>query len=533
MLILFAAALLGQPAQAPSLQPGSTDVFQRACIAVEEKLEAGDFKAASALFQALPKEKLSIEWDDSKVPAGLRGEFAEARDTAIASWKLLAPNIDVRLSKPADIRVSFASSLPPNQDTPLPAGAVHFLSPDPKDPRVDLVISLSRGNPPFPVEAADVHNEVGHAIGLYFGIARTNHYSSFSSRSELPANLKFDATPFDVTLARKNLDAARVLQKMIHMQLRCAPARPRLQMDPARITGGTFVQGDRPEFTFQFTNVGNSTLLLKGVPDCGCVVTSNPGPLAPGATALYKVQVDTTEYVGRLDKKIVLYSNDPEQPMRTVPIELYAKPLYRILTPSGIVALNGPIGAKLEVYLALPEGSGLTPRSARMEGATADVAYEPWRGRLADPELEEPAAERSGFKFTVHYSASQPPGRNFSALVIETDSPKFPTLRAGLAVQTGIVAMPEQVFLGNISKAARRAFFLLSRPGKGFRIKEITSDNPRLTFAHRAHREDWEHRISLQLDGKLDFGLLLATIVVRTDDPAQPEIRVPFRANVQ
>lgn len=98
-LVLIGAAQ--GPLQPPLAPPGATEEFLRSVLEVERLMEQGDFAAANARAQALPKKQIVIDWDDSKAPADFRGEFAEARDAAIKEWGKMLPFFKVKFGRPA------------------------------------------------------------------------------------------------------------------------------------------------------------------------------------------------------------------------------------------------------------------------------------------------------------------------------------------------------------------------------------------------------------------------------------------------
>ncbi len=541
MLFLIATlALLDEPSM-PVVHAGASEQFLKAVLRVGEGLEAGEFAAAESAWKLLPKRAVRIDWDDAKVPANRRAEFALARDRAISEWAMYFKGFEASIGKPADIRFTFMPDLPPNVDSPTPAGAVAFFSENPAEPRLEVVIALNRGVPAAPVEAPDVHNEVGHGLASYYGLARFPGLGSFSTRTEAATAYWFKPAPSEALLARNHLELADYLKKLIDAKKRPAAAKPRLHVEPAALRGAAVTQGDVIPFSIQLTNLGNAPLRLRSVPDCGCLVTAQPPEIAPNGTALLKLEVETKDDVGELKKKIVLYTNDPEQPIRIIPVELYAKPVYRLLVPDGAVAVLGPEGGKRAVYMAVSDGVPLAPIDARVDGVPASVTFAPWSGDLEDLDLGEPKRRRKGYKFVVTYGKDLPPGRLFSSLVIQTDGPdsmpatgkKFEILRQPIQVQRGIVALPDTLNVGEIQNKPQRYQFLVSRPGEAFAISRVESGDPHLSFSVMPVRENWEYKVVIQYDGKAGIGLLQANVTVHTSDKRQPVIRVPFQAVVR
>src|SRR5690242_10584745 len=87
-ILLLATVKTSQPG--PLLPPGTDSNFQTAVLAIEDKLQAKDFKGAASSAAILPKRTFTILWDDSKVPAAMRKEYARQRDFAISDWRGIA-----------------------------------------------------------------------------------------------------------------------------------------------------------------------------------------------------------------------------------------------------------------------------------------------------------------------------------------------------------------------------------------------------------------------------------------------------------
>jgi hypothetical protein len=527
-----------RPLLGPLIAAGASEEFIRACLTVEEKLEAGDFAAASALLARLPKPKFTMAWDDSGVPEGLRPSFAEARDRALQTWARSVPNFEVqvvphRKDRPADLIVTFVPSIPARPGEAIPPAAAHFFSDDPAEPRLEAVLSLNRGSPAVPTEARDIHNEVAYAVVQYLGVGRSLSFGTFSGRTELPSSTLSLATTPDRLLATQNAAVVAQLARAIEKKQKVIPTRPSLHMDPVGFDGGQAKQGDQVRFNIQATNNGNAPLALKLQADCSCVHTLGASLLHPGETKLLPVLIDLTEVAGTLDKSIMIYSNDPEKVQYRMPVKVHSEPAYRFLFPDSAHVLMQKGGVTHRVILAVAEGVTLQPLAARFDGIEATVGFKPWSGELPDPVLNEPSKPRKGYELLIDVSDQIPPGRSSGTLHVLTDNETFKRIYTNLTVQFGIVALPEQVRLGDIPNAPRRGSFLVSRPKKGFKIVKVTSTSPHLSATVEAVKENWEYRIHVQFDGKAIPGHLDAVLTVHTDDPSQPKIDVPFQAWVK
>jgi hypothetical protein len=545
LIALVAAIALAQAGPTPkapvgpTLPPGCNEAFLSLAIRVQERLEAGDFAGAKSLYAMLPKTSITLAWDAASIPAAMRPSFESARDRAVKTWENWFPGWKVTvvpytkgMKPPPQIVVTFVPSIPAQAGEALPRGAASFFSEDPLEPRLEHVVSLSRGNPVAQTEFAEVHNEVGYALAQYYGVERTPGLGTYSSRTELSVTRLNTVASSDKLQVQAILDSCSLLAKHLMKQERIVVARPKLHFDPTSFDLGMANQGERIPFKMQVTNVGNAPLVVRAIPDCSCVSAIRPNPIEPGESRLLTSLVDLQEVTGEFDKNLILYSNDPERTSTFLPVRVKSRPAYRFFPANEGNVLMEAGGAKTKVVFALPEGSTLKALATRFDGIEAKVGLKPWTGRLDDPEMKDIAYQK-GYEVEVSLSDQIAPGRSTGTLWIQTDNPKFREVYVNLFVQKGIVALPDQIRLGEIAASPRRAGFLLSRPGREFKITRVSADVPYLEVSHQPVRENWEHRINVQFNGKAPPGILTAVVTVQTDDPTQPVIRVPYHAIVQ
>ena len=79
---------------------------------------------------------------------------------------------------------------------------------------------------------------------------------------------------------------------------------------------GKVTQGEKPTHIFIVKNGGEGDLIIEGVKgSCPCIETSiSTNRIKPGESAELKVSYDTTDYVGKDEKHLHIYSNDPQVP---------------------------------------------------------------------------------------------------------------------------------------------------------------------------------------------------------------------------
>jgi hypothetical protein len=536
MLIALSLLFAQATVPGPTILPGASQEFHESALAVQELLDKEDFQGAQVALNVLPKRALTIHWDDSEVPAEGRGALEEARDRAVLSWMRYVPDvkIDFGPKDKAALVISFEDKLPDDPATGMPAGAVHLFSGEPNGFRLETVIALNRGRPAQAALPPDVHNEVVYAIGAYLGLAKTPFFGSAMGRNDLAFQRYAAVAPIEGLIARQNLQAIDLMQKAIDKKTRMIPSKPTAVYEPPVFEAGPVAQGTILPFSIQIANNGRGPLHYLVQPDCGCLTAQGGPPIDEGTAGIIRAQIDTTEFVGDLRKRLIVLSNDPEQPYREIQVNVKVTPYFRLISPEGPVMVMPDGGGTREVYLVLSEGAKLTPQEVRLDGLEGAVKYEKWEGMLADPEMgEEKPLPRKGYKFTIRLEDKVPPGRGSATLSIRTDNERFPMLRYFMMAQKGIVALPDQLYLGEIKRAPQTFHFMVSRPNSDFKITKVESTSPHFTFRHEPVRGQWEHRIFVQFDGKYDFGQLGDTIRIHTDDPKQPVIEVPVSAVVR
>ena len=523
------------PDLGPMMPPGVNPQFQAAAMAVEESLSAGEFDKAAKEASLLPKMQFTVQWDDSKVPADLRGEFKSQRDKAIEEWsKITQANIKLGNDHP-DIKFDFVDVLPNPPASGIPAGATYFWSDNPGDTRLETVIGLKRMTPPEDINPVNVHNEVAAAIGSYFGLTTQPFPGTFMGRSDMNGQQANLPIPQEMLLARDDLNIVQTLRLAVEKKKRLTPAHPKVFFDPKQLELGTVVQGDPTLFSIQITNNGNAPLAMRFQPDCGCVMTEETyHVIEPGSTFLLKGGFNTLQTVGEIHHTLLVNTNDMDQPNFMVPVSIHVSPRFRFILPQGNVYKLPEGGITFPVYLVLSDNSGIMPKDAQIAGVPGDVSFEPWSGVLPDPGMNEGPKERHGYKLTVHLNGQLPaPGRDPITLWMSTDNSKFPTLQTNFFAQRGIVVQPPELYMGEVAPGVRKYSLVVTGPAKSFQIKKVTSDWPHVTFDFYPEGDGTTYRIQATYDGKAPVGPVLGNVTIETDDKDQPTITIPIKATIK
>jgi hypothetical protein len=86
---------------------------------------------------------------------------------------------------------------------------------------------------------------------------------------------------------------------------------PRIQFNEEEHNFGKVIEGELVSYSFQFTNTGNSDLLITSVStSCGCTATKYPKePIAPGQEGYVEVTFDSDGRSGFQNKTVTVLAN--------------------------------------------------------------------------------------------------------------------------------------------------------------------------------------------------------------------------------
>ena len=96
--------------------------------------------------------------------------------------------------------------------------------------------------------------------------------------------------------------------------------QPRILVSEEEWDFGKVTRGEKPTHIFIVKNGGEGDLIIEGVKgSCPCIeVSISTTLIQPGESAELKVSYDTTDYVGKDEKHLHIYSNDPQVPDKRI-----------------------------------------------------------------------------------------------------------------------------------------------------------------------------------------------------------------------
>jgi hypothetical protein len=102
-----------------------------------------------------------------------------------------------------------------------------------------------------------------------------------------------------------------------------AEAAPRIAVEPASFDFGKAVQNKTLSKEFSIKNYGTADLVIENVTTtCGCTVTQlDTKVVKPGATTPLRVALETRTASGRIQRSVMIRSNDPKTALLELKVE--------------------------------------------------------------------------------------------------------------------------------------------------------------------------------------------------------------------
>jgi hypothetical protein len=97
---------------------------------------------------------------------------------------------------------------------------------------------------------------------------------------------------------------------------------PRIRVEPEAFDFGKALPAKTLRKEFTLSNFGDEALVIENVSTtCGCTAAlASDTKLAPGSSTLLRVTLETRSYTGKLERQVLVRSNDPKTPLLTVKV---------------------------------------------------------------------------------------------------------------------------------------------------------------------------------------------------------------------
>jgi hypothetical protein len=293
--------------------------------------------------------------------------------------------------------------------------------------------------------------------------------------------------------------------------------------------GGTVEEGTVLKYRFAVANPGDVYLEIKQVkPSCGCTVPHWDKLIAPGKEGSIDAEVHTEHFRGAILKHLTVLSNDTQHPELELSLTAQITPLVQI--DPGPVALLAVDDKPVSQVFTLERTGGRPMKIVEVSPLVVNGVAPYLKTELT------PLPGEGRYKLTVTATTDTPFGRSPTPILVKTDLPKGGDLTLTVIVDRGIVITPPMVYwalpAGEL-QAPVQGLVSIMRPQGPFHVKSVTADDPNLLTKLETVREGQEYRVTVTYVGGWKGDRTQKTLTVTTDDPKQPELKIPVLGMVQ
>jgi hypothetical protein len=334
-----------------------------------------------------------------------------------------------------------------------------------------------------------------------------------------------------VTLAQDKKPAAPAPAPAAAEKPAADPNGPKLVLAEDKKDVGTVAKGETIKQTFLVKNSGKADLHITDVkPSCGCTVPEYDKVIKPGGEGKITLNVDTKNFQGQISKSALVVSDDPSSPQATIFLTANVKPYVEAL-PYGFFRIQALTGesATSEVTLVSDEPD-FKPTKAEVTQSylTATLAPVPEKERI-------PNKNPNQYKITLTSKPDAPEGLVGGYVKVATGVKKQPEMDLAISgyVKPTVSITPSSVNFGNFDPkgdAVKRNVMLVNNNTKndGFSVMKAETNVPGIS-AEVVSLDKSRVQVVLTVDQKIKKGVFDGTLVIRTNDSAHGEIRVPLK----
>lgn len=312
---------------------------------------------------------------------------------------------------------------------------------------------------------------------------------------------------------------------------------PRLVVESSSVELGTVREGQVYEISFQLTNAGNAELRIEKVlSSCACTVARlESAKLAPAQAVTLFATFDTTDLNGRKLESIEVLSNDPANPRTVLSIDAHIERMFtlepsHVRLPNGLGFQSEQRGRALPVVrlLAGKPGQPLELGAIRLDVPGIDCRHRAVvENGVHGHELTFSLADTVAvgmLRATAHIPVS---------VAGEQRTIKFPIHGEVVSniLFTPAMVPPLTSTLPGADLAYGRITLRAAASNKPFKIREVRCGT-QLTSRVDELIDGREYHVTLAASKQARPGPCAQTVIIVTDSPEQPTIRIPVYAQI-
>ena len=284
---------------------------------------------------------------------------------------------------------------------------------------------------------------------------------------------------------------------------------------------GDVYSGTPVRHTFRLKNTGTAPLTIGAVrTSCGCTAAQpTKNQLLPGEQSDIAVTFDTRTDHGPAIRTITVFTNDPAHQQVQ-------------LTMRGNVKAQIEPSPSVVIFERVKRGSGLS-QQVKLTDEMPDRTFTVTGITNANPYIkvssQRVTAAKPAVLLTISLLKTAPAGPVTDVVKVNTNRVAVEIPVSG-TVLGDINVNPPQVSFGIVPHhAAALRFVRLTNSGNHpVKVTGIASNNPSVVAAIEPLKTGKEYKISVQLIPNTPDGVLRGMLAIKTDDPHQQDVQVPF-----
>jgi hypothetical protein len=304
---------------------------------------------------------------------------------------------------------------------------------------------------------------------------------------------------------------------------------PVIELVPPTYDFGLLPQETVRKAEITIRNSGTEELQIYEVSsDCGCTVAQLPdSSLAPGDSTRMRVVLSTRHYTGSLTKHVFLKTNDPGAPKARLNLKAFIRALVSVRPSSldfGSLA-RGETPTRTLTLTAAGDDS-LRIGEIHLPLETFNVRRE-----------QKTVGDSTVYRLHVQVRPDAPLGPFSATASIQTNLKGLRDLKVNVSglIHGFFKVEPPRLPLGQIRQGAvRQRWVQLEAQREGLhRVLSASCSNQHLGVQIQPIEEGRIYRIVVTVGADAPAERIRGTLLVHTDDPDQPEIRIPVQGNVR
>jgi hypothetical protein len=298
-------------------------------------------------------------------------------------------------------------------------------------------------------------------------------------------------------------------------------------------------EGDKVECSVKYRNAGIENLVISEVkPSCDCTIAlPSKMTLPPEEEGELKIIVDTADRRGPQHLTIFVSSNDPITSIAQLQVVGGVRSDKLTCSPRAVNfgKLRKGETAIRDIYV--PHSSDMTSLNysdveLQITKVTCDSPFV-----AAGSISQRPDEERPTYVIPLTIRPDAPVGELKAKVTIESTHPKEPKVEIPITatILSDIDIFPDQLFLGLVKKGKEAtARITISTVGKSpLQIDKIDNPLTYLSIDLTSKTDGKEYILTATFKPDAPTGNIKSEIIIHTNNPDQPEIKVPVYALVE